>query len=184
MNLKKHLLILIMASLLSCYTRVYRDINMDFGVVRTVVVMPLVNLSSNQMAAERVRDVFITMLLAASELYVLPPGEVARSISMAGIQNPTAPTAADIIKLGNITKADTVITGTVKEYGEVRSGTATSNVISISIQMAETQTGRVVWSASTTRGGIGITDRLFGGGGKPMNDITEKAINDLIHELF
>ena len=39
-------------------------------------------------------------------------------------------------------------------------------------------------SASTTKGGITIWDRLFGGGGDPMSTVTEKAIDDLLDKLF
>ena len=81
-------------------------------------------------------------------------------------------------------KADAVMTGTVREYGEVRSGTTVSQVISISMRMIEAQTGRVVWSASSTKGGISFKDRLLGGGGAPMNEITEKAVNETIDKLF
>jgi curli biogenesis system outer membrane secretion channel CsgG len=66
----------------------------------------------------------------------------------------------------------------------VRSGTATSNMVSVSLRMIETQTGKIVWSASSTEGGVNIWDRLFGGGGKPMNEVTEKAVDDLIRKLF
>ena len=59
-----------------------------------------------------------------------------------------------------------------------------ANIISVSLQMIETQTGKVVWTDSSTRGGISIWDRLFGGGGKPMNKVTEKAVNDLIYRLL
>jgi hypothetical protein len=38
--------------------------------------------------------------------------------------------------------------------------------------------------ATSTRGGIGIGDRLLGGGGRPMNDITRDAVNDVIRQLF
>jgi polysaccharide biosynthesis protein PelC len=77
-----------------------------------------------------------------------------------------------------------VFVGAVREYGEVRAGTAAANVVSVSLQLVETQTGRVVWSASSTQGGITIWDRLFGGGGQAMDVVTEKAINDLINKLF
>lgn len=50
--------------------------------------------------------------------------------------------------------------------------------------MIEVQTGRVVLSVSTTKGGIGIADRLFGGGGEPMNTITEKAVRDVIDKIY
>jgi hypothetical protein len=57
-------------------------------------------------------------------------------------------------------------------------------VISVSLRLIERTSGQVVWSASSTKGGISIWDRLLGGGGKPMNTVTEKAINDLLDKLF
>jgi hypothetical protein len=72
----------------------------------------------------------------------------------------------------------------VTEYGEVRSGTTTANVVSVSLQMMEGQTAKVVWSASSTKGGVTTSDRLFGGGGEPMNIEIQKAVNDLLDKLF
>lgn len=177
---------LISALILSCATTngVYHDPNMDFGAVQNVAVMPFLNLSRDQQASERVRDTFINSLLSTGALYVVPTGEVFKGISQAGIANPLSPSKDDVIKLGSILKVDAVITGVIREYGEVRSGTTSANVISISMQMLETQTGRVVWSASSTKGGIGITDRLLGGGGKPLNEVTIQAVNDIIDKLF
>lgn len=163
---------------------VYRDATMDFGSIKTVAVMPFANLSKDQLAGERVRDVFSTMLMASGAVYAIPPGEVARGIATSALTNPAAPSADDVVKLAKNIKVDAVISGVIREYGDVRSGTASADVISLSLQMMEGQTGRVVWSASTTQGGIGLVDRLFGGGGRPLNDVTEKAVNDLIAKLF
>jgi len=176
----------ILIVLAGCATRgnVYYDANMDFGAIQSVAVLPFSNLSRDNLAAERVRDVFINKLLSAGAVYVLPAGEVARGVATADIQNPFSPSPEEIVKLGPIIKVQAVITGVVKEYGEVRSGTTSANLISLSLQMIETQTGKIVWTASTTKGGISIWDRLFGGGGQAMNDITEKAVNDLINKLF
>ncbi|WP_243371562.1 GNA1162 family protein [Geotalea sp. SG265] len=162
----------------------FRDGNMDFGSIRTVEVLPFANLSRDNAAADRVRDVFMTALLSTGAVYVVPVGEVNRGLIRAGISNPAAPSTEEVIKLAGFVKADAVIIGTVKEYGEVRSGSSVGNAVSLSLQMIETQTGRVVWSASTTKGGIGVTDRLFGGGGEPMNAITEKAVDDLVNKLL
>lgn len=163
---------------------IYRDQNMDFGVVRTVAVLPFANLTRDNTSSERVRDVFTTMLMATGGVYALPSGEVARGVIRTGIANPVSPSVEEAVKLGGILKVDALITGVVREYGEVRSSTATANVISLGMQMVETQTGRVVWTATATEGGIGVTDRLFGGGGRPMNEITEKAVNEIINKLF
>ncbi len=162
----------------------YHDSNMDFGSIRTVAVMPFQNLSREQAAADRVRDVFITALLASGAVYVLPQGEVAQAISKTGVAAPTTPSSEEVQKLAKALNADAVITGVVKEYGEVRSGSASGNICSISAQLAEAASGRVVWSASTTKGGIGFGARLVGGGGAPLNDVTEAAVNDLLDKLF
>ncbi len=163
---------------------IYRDANMDMGAVYTVAVMPFVNLSRDQLASDRVRDVFTTMLLADGRMYVIPTGEIARQVSIAGIANPYAPTNEEVIKLGKMVKAQAVITGVIREYGEVRSGSAVANVISLSVQLTEVDTGKVVSSVGTTKGGIGLLERFFGGGGEPMNDITAKAIKDVIKKLL
>jgi hypothetical protein len=165
-------------------TDVYRDPNMDFGSIQTVAVAPFANLSRDQVVAERVRDVFINRLLSTGAVYVLPVGEVARGIAAVDIQNPPAPTPEQVVKLGAILKVDAVITGVVREYGELRSGTSAANVISMSIQMLEAGTGKVIWSGSSTKGGISFWNRLFGGGGQPLNKVTEEAIDALFDKLL
>lgn len=165
-------------------TDVYRDPKMDFGSIQTVAVLPFSNLARDPVVAERVRDVFIDRLLASGAVYVLPVGEVARGIGKLELQSPTSPTSEEIVKLGALIKADAVITGVVREYGEVRSGTTSANVISVSIQMLEAGTGKVVWSASSTKGGISFWDRLIGGGGEPVNKVTERAIDALLDKLL
>jgi polysaccharide biosynthesis protein PelC len=165
-------------------TDVYHDPNMDFGAVQTIAIMPFANLTRDNVAAERVRDVFVNKLLATGAVYVLPVGEVARGVAKMEMASPAAPSTEEIVKLGGIIKVQAVLTGAVREYGEVRAGTSSANVISVSAQMTETQTGRVVWSSSTSQGGITVTDRLFGGGGQAMERVTEKAVDDLINKLF
>lgn len=162
----------------------YTNESMDFGAVRSVAVLPFMNLSSDDQAGERVRDAFMGMLLATEAIYVLPPGEVERGISRVGIRIPQTPTMEEVTKLKGVLEVDAVITGVLREYGVVRSGSAEANLVSLSLQMLETQTGSTVWAASSTRGGISLTDRLLGSGGRPMNDVTIQVIDDLLDELF
>ncbi len=182
---KSFLIVLLCLCVGACAGTVkYRDPNMDFGSVRKVAVLPFANLTKEERAADRVRDVFTNALLASGGLYLLPPGEVARGISRAQVDNRTAPTEEEVKRLGSVLGVDAVITGVVREYGEVRSGSASANLVSVSLQMFEVKTGKVVWSASSTKGGITTMDRLFGSGGQPMNDVTEEAVVDLINQLY
>jgi len=162
----------------------YHDPNMDFALLRTVAIMPFQNFTGDKMAGERVRDTFYSSLLSTGAVYLIPPGEVARGISRAGITNPAEPSTAEIAKIAAIINADAFITGAVKEYGVVRSGSTSANVISLSVQMMEAQSKKVVWSASTSKGGISTWDRLLGGGGEPMNKVTKAAVDELIARLF
>jgi len=186
--IKKFIVTLLLLSLAACAgstsSTSYHDPSMDFAALRTIAVMPFANLTRNQQAAERVRDTFVNNLLATGAIYVIPSGEVARGVSKAGIVNPAKPSSEEIAKIAPIIKADALITGVVREYREVRSGSSSSNVISLSMQMIEVQSQKVVWTASSTKGGISMGDRLLGSGGQPMNDVTEAAIDDIINQLF
>jgi len=175
---------LLLASCSQVTSTVYRDPNMDFGALQVVGVMPFQNLTRDSLASDRVRDVFINRLLSTGAFYILPVGEVARAATRLELPSVSAPTPEEVVKLGGILKAQAVITGVVQEYTEVRSGSSTANVVSISVQMLECQSGRIVWTATSTKGGITVWDRLFGGGGQPMNDTTQDAVNDVITKLF
>ena len=162
----------------------YHDPNMDFAAIRSVAIMPFENLTREPNAAERVRDVFANSLLSTGAVYVIPSGEVFSAAARAGILNPAVPSMEEIGKFAGIIRVDAVITGTVTEYGEVRSGNASANIISMNVQMIEVQALRIVWTASATKGGISIWDRLLGAGGKPMNEVTMKAVTDVLDKLF
>ena len=163
----------------------FHDLNMDFGSIKNVAILPFWNMTQNQGAADRVRDTLANALLATQAVYVLPAGEVGRAMARASPASSTSPSVEEIQKLGQLLKADAVVTGVVREYGEVRSGNATSNVVSVSVQMYETGTGKVIWSGSSTKGGVGWEDRLLGtGGGQPMNSVTEQVVDELLRQLF
>jgi len=188
LNIKSVILALLLFNLVACAgsnrATNYRDPDMDFAALRTVAVMPFANLTRDKLAGERVRDTFVNNLLSTGALYVIPSGEVARAILRSGVLNPAEPSLEEISKLAAILRVDALITGVVREYGEVRSGTSSANVVSMSLEMFEVQSKKIVWTGSTTKGGISFADRLLGSGGQPMNDVTEMAINDILNQLF
>jgi len=178
------LLLLFLAGCSAANERTYKNLNMNFAAIQSVAIMPFQNLTSDEDAANRVRDAFMGMLQATEAMYVLPPGEVKRGIERANVRSPETPTAEEVKTLGQILDVQAVMTGTLREYGQVRSGQSEANLVSVSLQLLEAETGRVVWSGSSTKGGITLLDRMFGGGGDPMNEVTEEAINDLLDQLF
>jgi len=162
----------------------YHDPNMDFSLIQTVAVLPFENLSDDRTAGEAVRDVFMTMLQATGAVYVLPPGEIGRGISRLSLSNPSAPTTEEAVRFADIVDADVLIAGTVLEYGELRSAGNAANAVSLSVMMLDGRTGTVVWRASASEGGIKAAQRVFGGGGRPMENVLRKAVSDLLDKLF
>ena len=162
----------------------YHDPNMDFGSIQTVAVLPFANLTGNAKAGETVRDVFMTMLQATGTLYVVPPGEVGRGISRLSLREAASPSSEEIKQLAQLVGAEVVITGVVSEYGELRSGGTAANVMTFSVRMLEAQTGKVIFSGSASDGGVTMGNRMFGGGGRPMNDVTRRAVKKLLDQLF
>jgi TolB-like protein len=162
----------------------YRDAEVDLSLVQTVAVMPFVNLSSDDRAGERVRDVFSTMLQATGAVYVVPPGEVAKAVGRVRVAKADEPTPEEVTAVGTALKADVLVTGVVREYGQVRSGNSTANAIALSVKLFATETGKVIWSGSSTAGGVTTSDRFFGGGGEPMELVTEDALRDLIDRIY
>ena len=188
MNDKRKVLTAMLAALLclswGCASTAFKNPDMDFGALQNIAVMPFENLTSDEAAAERVRDAFMGGLLATGSMYVIPAGEVKRGIERSGMRTPSSPTSEEIKKFGEIMQVEAVMTGVLREYGQVRSGSSAGNVISLSMQLLEVQTGKVVWSASSTKGGISVSDRLFGGGGQAMNATTEDVVDELLDKLF
>jgi hypothetical protein len=159
--------------------------NMDFGSIRNVAVLPFWNLTKEPQAADRVRDVYTTALLATNAVYVIPTGEVARAVSRLNLQTPATPSADEVVKLCALLKADAVITGVLKEYGEVRTASSAANVVALSLQMQEASAAKVVWSGASSRGGVGWAARLLGtAGGRPANDVTEEVVDDLLAQML
>jgi hypothetical protein len=187
MTLRVRAIVILVCFLAGCAggsERTYKNTTMNFGSIQSVAVLPFANLTSDDDAAERVRDAFMGMLLATEAMYLLPAGEVKRGIERANVRTPASPTVEEAKTLGQILNVEAVITGVLREYGPVRSGQSEANVISLSLQMMELETGTIVWSGASTKGGITLTDRMFGGGGDPMNEVTEEAINDLLDQIF
>jgi hypothetical protein len=179
------LAILLVLLLQGCGTTdTYFEPAMDFGSLQSVAVLPFRDLTQSRAAAERVRDTFMGMLLATGAIYVLPKGEVARGSSKVGRFVDQGPSADQVRRLSTILEVEAIITGVLREYGTVRSGQTSANVVSLSLQMMEASSGRVIWSASSTKGGVTIWDRLLGTRGAPMNTVTEDVVNDLLDKLF
>lgn len=156
----------------------------DFSVVKKVAVLPLENLTPDQLAAERVRKAVVSELLAAGILDVVEPGQVNRALAQLGIQTPTALSTEELKKLGSALGVQALVVGSVDTYDRLSLGGASFPEFALTLRVVDAATGTIVWSASHSGGGVGVVGRLFGFGGASMSTTVQKTIRQALATLF
>lgn len=157
--------------------------DMDFGSVKRVAVLPLDNLTNERYAGEIVRQVVISELLASGLVDVIVPGEVIAAIDKMGSKSISSLTEEQIKTLGSSLKVQAVIFGSVGKFGEVRVGNISAPEISITLMMADTSSGSIVWSATRTSGGAGFMARHFGARSDTMSESVLKVVRETLRTL-
>lgn len=156
----------------------------DFSVVKKMAVLPMENLSTDQLAGEKVRKAVVSELLAAGVIDIIEIGQVNRTLNQQGIQNVTALSADDLKKLGTALGAQALVLGSVETFDRVNVGGVAFPEVSVTLRALDVATGTIVWSASQTGGGPGIAGRLFGMGGDTMTEATQKTVRGALRSLF
>lgn len=157
--------------------------DIDFSFYKRVAVMPLKNLSNDQSAGEIVRDVVMSELLASGLADVVVAGEVDGAIEKLGIVSPTALSREQIKRMGDIMNVQALIIGSVDQYGTARTGQVSSPEVTITLLMADTGTGDIIWSITTTRGGASFMSSHFGTRSETMSETVLTVVREAIQTL-
>jgi len=96
---------------------------MDFGSIQTVAVMPFINLTRRTWPAKG-SGCLHDDAPGDGGVYVIPPVRWGGG-SPADPRTPGFAISGEVVKFAKNVNADAVFTGTLSEYGEVRSGTST-----------------------------------------------------------
>jgi hypothetical protein len=156
----------------------------DFSTIKKVAVLPLENLSADQMAGEKVRKAVVSELLAAGVVDVVETGQVNRTLAQANIQNISTVSADELKKVGAALGTQALIVGSVDTYERLNVGGANFPEIAITLRAIDATTGSIIWSATKTGGGVGIAGRLFGVGGQTLSEATQKTVRAALTTLF
>ena len=156
----------------------------DFSSVKKVAVLPLENLSQDQLAGERVRKALIAELLATGMVEVVEPGQVNRTLNQLNIQSVSAISLEDLKKVGSSLGVQLLFLGSLDVYDRINVGGGAFPDVTISLRAVDAATGTIVWSSTNNGGGVGIVGRLFGFGGDTMSEATQKTIRGALATLF
>jgi hypothetical protein len=178
------LLLLFILGCASSRMTVFVNPEFDFSGVERVAVVPFEDFSGDRGMGEYISRVFVTELLAVRAFDVVEPGEVSRFLVSKGVTRTGELTLDQMKELGKTLNVQGVIFGTVGESSQSRSGSMSSQVISLDARMVSIETGATVWSSVVASSGPGFFSRMFGVGeqtrGAAVRKIVKKVIKTLV----
>ena len=134
----------------------------DLGYVTRVAVLPFENNTQDDFAAQRIRDITATQILAMGIFDVVDKGIVDSALREMAIDQDTPMDAPLVKRLGQRLGVQGFILGTVNGLGERRQGSFSYPEISLTLELLDAQSALVLWRTSDTMSGYSLSDRLFG----------------------
>jgi TolB-like protein len=162
----------------------YLNQDIDLSFIKKVAVLPFDNLTNEKFAGDIVRQVVISELLATGLVEVVVPGESISAIENLKFKSGQPLNSAQIQSIGKALKVQAVILGAVEKFGENREGNISAPEVTITLMMADTSSGSVVWSVTRTQGGAGFWARHFGARSDTMSETVLKVVRLALKTLY
>ncbi|WP_456387053.1 hypothetical protein [Desulfolithobacter sp.] len=150
------------ATMESTSTTTFVREGVDLGYVTRVAVLPFENNTQDDFAAQRIRDIAATQILAMGVFDVVDKGIVDSALQELAIDQDTPLDAPLVKRLGQRLGVQGLILGTVNGLGERRQGSFSYPEISLTLELLDTTSALVLWRVSDTMSGYSLSDRLFG----------------------
>ncbi|OGQ99172.1 MAG: hypothetical protein A2521_08740 [Deltaproteobacteria bacterium RIFOXYD12_FULL_57_12] len=155
--------------------------DIDLGYYEKVAVLPFENHTSDAFAADRLRDIAMTQLMATGSYDVVDKGLVDSVLLEEAIEKNAPLSKATLGRLGQLLNVQAVLLGSVDQASEARGGGGFGYPeVSLTLRLVDTSSGTVVWQASGHRSGYSLAGRLFGAAPKDEFQISLDLIKDLL----
>ncbi len=161
----------------------YKRAGIETKHLKRIAIFPLENLTSNEYADEKVRNLLIMDLLSR-DIDVIEPGEVTRVFKELKIKSFESMSEMDMQSVGNMLNVDVILKGSVGTY-EMKKGVAIEYPeVSIHLMLIDTKSGQILWSAWHTSGGASFWTRHFGAEGSTLDKTASKVIKEVFDSLI
>lgn len=157
--------------------------NFDISFYKRLAILPFQNLSRDQFAGARVRELVLSEFLLV-DFEVLEPGLADRTLTQMGVAPGASLTPEEAKKLGEELKVQGFVVGTVEIYDEHRMGGVTVPEVSIELRMIDAESGITVWSVTATEGGLGLGTQLLGLRPATVSEATRTVVRRAVDSLF
>ncbi len=162
----------------------YVSEDVDLSFIKRIAVMPFDNLTNDKFAGEVVRHVVVSELLATGVADVVVPGQGIDVFNKMGIKSVSSLNEKQIIEIGRSLKVQALILGTIEQYGETKTGSVSAPEVTVTLMMADTTSGTIVWSITNTRGGASFMARHFGARSDTLSETVLAVVRESVQTLF
>lgn len=154
--------------------------DIDLGFYQRIAVLSFENHTSDAFAADRLRDVVMTQLLASGYYDVVDKGLV-DSVLLEEAVDKGAPIGKPALeRLGQIMNVQGFIIGSVDESSDVRKGSFEYPQVSLTLRLVDAKSATVLWQASGHRNGYTLGGRLFGAASRDKFQVSMDLVDELL----
>ena len=180
------LLILLFSILSSCHKSPMTYINpsVDFSYIRRVAVAPIINLTKDKFAGEKVMNVVVTEILRRGVFDVVEFGEVSKVLREDGLKRDNLIGKQLAARSGKRLNIEAIVIGTVMQYGVSNIPGGSLPEVSISLKLVDVNSYAILWEATHNIKGANILDQLFGIQRDSLEDLCKKVVEEMIDTLF
>ncbi len=151
--------------------------------LQRVAMLPLENLSGNPEAGDVVTRVFFGALGQTGVVELVEPGDVEAGLSEYRIRTSGMLTTEQTVKLAARLRASYLMTGTVLEYGAVKTPEGDVPSVGVSMRLLSGTDGRVVWTAMKVRTGEDHQTVFEWGRVRSLERLTEQTAVEMFKRL-
>ncbi len=156
----------------------------DLGYVERIAILPLENNTDDTFAAERVRDILSTSILAQGYYNVVEKGNLARFLNEeVASDKGTLLDKSVAQRLGKDLKVDAYIAGAIDDYRQVSNGPYSYWVVAATLRLVDIKSGEIIWQASGTESGYNTFQRLFGFASQDSNQVSLRLVQRLLNTI-
>lgn len=158
----------------------FRHPEADLGAISRVAVIPFDNYTTTQFAGEKVTTIYISELLMNIDVEVVEPGEVAKTLQTGGIVG-TKLSTSQIKSTGKALRADTLVFGSVQEYGRERFRNESYPVVALNVRWVDVSTGTIIFMGTASAEGSPRVPIIDVGEEQLFSVLTRRVCRDLIN---
>ena len=162
----------------------YINPSVDFSYINRVAVAPIINLTKDKFAGEKVMNVVATEILRRGVFDVVEFGEVAKVLKEEGMKQGNLIGKQLAARSGKRLNIEAIIVGSVMQYGVSNIPGGSFPEVSISLKLVDVNSYAILWEATHNIKGANILDQLFGIRRDSLEDLCKEVVEEIVDTLF